>query len=68
MDKIEELKERTKAADNLSASYEKDNEGLRKKIAKKKAMARKMRVPKKYRGNTNSEGGIPFGKAPKGEK
>lgn len=28
----------------------------------------KKEIPKHYRGNTNSEGGIAFGKAPKGER
>ncbi len=32
------------------------------------AYAKNKKVPKHYRGNTNSEGGIPFGRAPKGEK
>ncbi len=38
--------------------------------SKKKEIAKKMKkmIPKEYRGNTRSEGGIPFGKPPKGEK
>lgn len=33
-----------------------------------KSKALKKKIPAHYRGNTNSEGGIPFGRAPKGEK
>lgn len=36
--------------------------------ARKEAMAKKMPVPSRYKGNSHSEGGIPFGKPPKGEK
>lgn len=36
--------------------------------AKRVALQKAKKVPKHYRGNTMSEGGIPFGKAPKGEK
>jgi len=36
----------------------------RKGFAKSKALKGKS-VPKEYRGNTNSEGGIPFGKKPR---
>lgn len=32
---------------------------------KSKALKKKKEIPKHYRGNTNSEGGIPFGKKPR---
>lgn len=48
--------------------YNKNDGDSDAKEAHQKAHAKKRDMAKKMKGNKSSEGGIPFGKAPKGEK